>query len=208
MNESYKFENIPLPYGYNGLEPYIDGKTMELHHGKHLQNYINKLNALLEPYPYLQNKPLDWLVKYAYTLPEALKIPVAQNAGGVYNHFFYFEELSDNGNSEPAGEFKEYLEKYYPSFAELTANLASAALSVFGSGYAWLAINRRKAPVIVTTPNQMTTLTEDLYPLANIDVWEHAYYLKHYNDRAGYIADWFKVADWRIIGERFNALWQ
>ncbi|MEA4833128.1 MAG: superoxide dismutase [Oscillospiraceae bacterium] len=194
-NEYYPFINLPLPYEYGSLEPYIDEKTMMLHHDKHLQTYINNLNAALIGNPYLQKLSLEQLIMNASRLPKELQNAVRNNAGGVYNHRFYFNLLKKTSEEKPYGKLAEAIDKSFGSYNKFMDAFTKAAMSVFGSGYAWL-VSDRGVLKIVTTPNQNSPVQNKLCPILAIDVWEHAYYLKHYNVRADYIKDWFNVINW------------
>lgn len=205
MNEHYKFENMPLPFCYAALEPYIDAQTMELHHDRHLQTYIDNLNSILGHYPRLQDWSLERLIMQSDTLPEQIAVAIKNNAGGIYNHFMYFDGLTDK-YEYPKGGLRQMFDKYLGGYEGFVDIFTKAAMSVFGSGYAWLTIDRRFRPKIIITANQNTPLTENLYPLLNIDVWEHAYYLKHYNDRAAYISDWFSVANFAYAEARLSQI--
>lgn len=218
MNHYYPFVNTPLPYDYSALEPFIDEKTMHLHHDRHLQTYIDNLNKLLEENPSLRRFSLEELLIHWCRLPRPLQTPVRNNAGGVFNHRFYFDGMSPARmprTSAPSCScpreipglgnqtaFSEELSRYFGGPKEFQAQFKEAALSVFGSGYAWLVAENRRL-VITTSANQDTPLSKNQYPLLNIDVWEHAYYLKHYNVRAAYIDDWLRVVNWRMVEERF-----
>ena len=194
-NQYYPFVNLPLPYAYDAMEPYIDAETMYLHHDRHLQTYINNLNAVLRDNPRLQKLSLEALIRSAGRLPGSVQTSVRNNAGGVYNHRLFFEGLVNPSPDEPTGRPAELIRRQYGSVDGFLGALREAALSVFGSGYAWLVYNGRGLK-IVTTPNQNTPLEEGLCPVLNLDVWEHAYYLKHYNLRADYITDWTNVINW------------
>lgn len=196
MNRHYKFENKPLPYAYDAIEPYIDTKTMELHHDKHLQTYVDNLNKLLENYLYLQEWTLEQLVVYADLLPEEIRTPVQNNAGGIYNHEFYFNELGNLQVKEPIGRLRAAIDRDFGSYKKFKAAIEEKGLSVFGSGYAWLVAGAAGNLEIITMPNQETPLTRNVCPILALDVWEHAYYLKHYNVRAAYIEDWLLAVDW------------
>lgn len=206
MNNFYKFVNLPLPYSFDAMEPFIDAKTMQLHHNRHLQSYINNLNKALARYPELQNEPLEALLSPPESLPIASKEAIQNNAGGVYNHRFYFDGLIPSGHAKaPSGRLLEEFNQAFGSFDKFKAAFKAAALSVFGSGYAWLIVNDRGELKIITTANQNTPLTLNLCPILAIDVWEHAYYLKHYNLRGNYIDDWFHVVDWNKANNKFLA---
>ncbi len=196
MNEHYPFVNPPLPYAYDALEPFIDTKTMELHHDRHLQTYVDNLNKALKDYPAYQYLSLEQLIAYIPYLPPDIQTAVRNNAGGVYNHIFYFSNLTNESTVFPPNQLISYLASYFGSLTDFQNEFSQAALSVFGSGYAWLVLDSNNTPQIVTTANQDTPLSQNLCPILNIDVWEHAYYLKHYNERINYIKDWFRVVNW------------
>lgn len=202
MNDYYPFVNTPLPYAYNALEPFIDEKTMHLHHDKHLQTYIDNLNEILDKNPQLQKLSLTQLIKTSGRLPKDLQTSVRNNAGGVYNHRFYFDGLTNSKESE-IGNLYYAVVRQYGNFDNFKNQFKKAALSVFGSGYAWLVYDKRKLN-IVTTPNQNTPLENGMCPILNIDVWEHAYYLKNYNLRAQYIDNWYNVVNWNKAEENYE----
>lgn len=203
MNEHYKFINSPLPYNYNAMEPYIDEKTMRLHHNKHLQSYIDNLNATLEQYPQFQNWTLEQLLMNIPSLPADMQRSVENNGGGVFNHQFYFSNLINPAPDQPIGLLGERIKQEFGSFEEFKKQFKASALSVFGSGYAWLVVNAAGQLKIITTPNQDTPLPMGMCPVINLDVWEHAYYLKHYNLRTDYIDDWFHVANWNNANKNY-----
>ena len=207
-NSFYPFVNTPLPYAYDALEPFIDEKTMHLHHDRHLQTYIDNLNKILQENPSLQRFSLKELLVIWRRLPCSLQAPVRNNAGGVFNHRFYFDGLKAPGCMKKAGStctapalFKE-MSRQFGSPENFRSLFKEAALSVFGSGYAWLVRDCGKLK-IVTTANQDTPPLNTMQLLLNIDVWEHAYYLKHYNMRAAYIDAWFHVVNWDQAEKRF-----
>lgn len=203
MNEPYKFINTPLPYPYNALEPYIDEKTMWLHHNRHLQTYIDNLNNALSKNPALWNWTLEELITNTASLPEDIRTAVAHNGGGVFNHQFYFSNLANPAPQQPFGNLNEGIRNKFRTYVSFQAQFKEAALSVFGSGYAWLVVNALGQLDIMTTKNQDTPLSLGLSPILNIDVWEHAYYLKHYNVRADYIDDWFRVVNWNNANKNY-----
>jgi len=203
MNEHYKFINAPLPYPYNAMEPYIDEKTMRLHHDKHLQAYIDNLNNALGKYPQFQNWTLEELIVNIPSLPKDIQTTVKNNSGGVFNHQFYFSNLANPTSLQPFGRLGESIKNEFGSYASFQSQFKTNALSVFGSGYAWLVVNALGRLDIIQTQNQDTPLPLGMYPLLNIDVWEHAYYLKHYNVRADYINDWFHVINWNNVNKNY-----
>ncbi len=203
MTEHYKFENYPLPYAYDALEPYIDTETMHLHHDRHLQTYVDNLNKALKDSPRLQKLSLEQLICMAGQLPKTVRIPVSRNAGGVFNHRFFFEGMSPRSQKLPAGQLGREIDIAFGSFDGFRERFKESALSVFGSGYTWLAADKRGKLKIITTANQETPLTAGLTPIITIDLWEHAYYLKHFNKRADYVDAWFHVADWSKAEENY-----
>lgn len=203
MSEHYKFVNTPLPYSYSAMEPYIDEKTMWLHHNRHLQAYIDNLNRTLSRYPQFQNWTLEELIMNVPSLPEEIRTAAAHNSGGVFNHQFYFANLANPAPGQPFGRLAEAIKNSFRNYASFQSQFKEAALSVFGSGYAWLVVNAVGQLEIITTKNQDTPLPLGMCPLLNIDVWEHAYYLKHYNLRADYIDDWFHVVNWNNANKNY-----
>ena len=202
-NSYYPFTNTPLPSSYDALEPFIDEETMHLHHDRHLQTYIDNLNRFLEENPSLQKFSLEELLTIWRRLPCHLQTPLRNSAGGVYNHRFYFDSMTPPGSSCSAPRLFEAMSCQFGSPENFRAQFKEAALSVFGSGYAWLVLDRGCLK-IVTSANQNTPLTCSRTLILNIDVWEHAYYLKHYNLRADYIDDWFRVVNWGMAENRYT----
>ena len=200
-NQCYPFVNLPLPYPADALEPFLDEKTMRLHHDRHLKTYIDNLNAVLADEPRLQKLSLEQLIVCAKDLPERLRVPVSRNAGGVYNHRFFFEGMAPPHAREGSCLEAEICARFgsMKRFEEL---FKKAELSVFGSGYAWLTYAAGRLEII-TTANQNTPLTSGLCPLLTLDVWEHAYYLKHYNLRAEYVDDWMRVVNWQAADRNY-----
>lgn len=198
----YPFINLPLLYSYNALEPLIDEKTMRLHHDRHLQTYIDNLNAVLEDEPRLQRLSLVQLIQCAGRLPGWLRAPVRNNAGGVYNHRFFFDGLSPDSSPDSGPILLKQIDQRFGSFEHFKSAFKKAAHSVFGSGYAWL-VDGECGLCILTTPNQQSPVEQCHRPVIAIDVWEHAYYLKHYNDRSAYFDAWFEVVDWRKAQDNY-----
>ncbi|CUX36386.1 superoxide dismutase [Clostridium sp. C105KSO13] len=204
MNEHYKFSNSPLPYAYDAMEPYIDEKTMWLHHDRHLQTYIDDLNDALAKYPQFQSWSLETLLGNIPRLPQDIQTDVKNNAGGVFNHRFYFENLLNPAPAQPTGQLKEAINKKYGNYQRFKEQFKEEASSVFGSGYAWLVVDDDGQLKIITTKNQDTPVPLEMCPVLNIDVWEHAYYLKHYNLRDDYIDDWFQVVNWDNANDNYE----
>lgn len=203
-NGMYPFINLPLSFEYNALEPFIDQKTMYLHHERHLQAYIDNLNKALEKCPKLQSLTLKQLVCGCRKPLSEAETAVKNNAGGVYNHRFFFGGLSPE-KSEPSGELLKAVERQFGSFNSFKEEFKKEAMSVFGSGYAWL-VKDGKCLKIIKTANQDSLVAVSVKPILTVDVWEHAYYLKHYNLRADYINDWFNVVNWNQAENNFNTL--
>lgn len=203
QNNYYPFINLPLPYKYDALEPFIDEKTMQLHHDRHLQSYIDNLNKALENQPALQAVSLEMLIKNADKLPCNIQKTIRNNAGGVYNHRFFFDILTKPSSEFPAGRLRNAIYQSYENYPRFKDVFKQAALSVFGSGYAWLVSDRGRLQII-TTANQNTPLECGLKPILTLDVWEHAYYLKHYNMRSDYIDSWFHIINWEQAEQNFD----
>ncbi len=192
LNQRYPFINPPLPYAYDALEPLIDEETMRLHHDAHLQTYVDNLNDLISGYPDLQNWTLDQLIIGNDRLPWEIRDAVRNNAGGVYNHILYFSRLAPAGETNlPSGELLSLMEQRFGGFSGFREEFKNAVGTVFGSGYTWLVLDRNGQLQIVTTANQDNPLASCFFPLIALDLWEHAYYLKHHNKRADYIDNWF-----------------
>lgn len=189
-----------LDYAYNALEPYIDAQTMEIHHSKHHQAYVDKLNAALEKYPDLQDKPLEYLLKDLNSIPEDIRIAVRNNGGGHYNHSLFWKIMAKDA-APASGKLKEDIEAKWGSMDAFKEEFSNAAATRFGSGWAWLSIDSNKQLVITSTANQDTPLMEGLTPIFCLDVWEHAYYLKYQNRRPEYVKTWIDhIADGDKIG--------
>lgn len=203
QNQHYKFELLPLLYPYDELEPYIDQRTVRIHHDGHLRTYVNNLNAALEPYPKYHDWSLEKLIVYNRLLPKKIQTPVRHNAGGVYNHQLYFNIMSPRSDKAQAKRLISEIETQFDSYDEFVEKFRKSALDVFGSGYAWLAMDRNRNLKIINTANQDTVLTLNLCPVLLIDVWEHAYYLKYQNKRAEYIDNWFNVINWGMAEENY-----
>ncbi|WWR15089.1 superoxide dismutase [Lachnospiraceae bacterium JLR.KK008] len=203
MNENYPFVNCPLSYGYDALSPYIDKRTMEVHHNRVLQGYVENLNQLLKDCPEYQKMSLEQLVLYAECMPSHLQTPVRDNAGGVYNHIFYFSNLKQYDDCHPTGPLASAIDWQFGSFENFQKVFTNAALSVFGSGYAWLILDAENRLAIRTTTNQDTPLLFNVKPLLALDVWEHAYFLTHYNMREAYVKDWFHIINWEQVGRNY-----
>ncbi|MGO2118914.1 MAG: superoxide dismutase [Fusobacterium sp.] len=202
MNTHYPFQLQPLKFEYNDLEPYISKKTLEFHHDKHLLGYTNNLNKALEKSPELQTHSLKHILSNLEEIPENIKTTVINNGGGVFNHIFYFETLIKGGSEIIPEKLKLKLEESFTSVDEFLKKFKEAALTHFGSGWAWLVLDKDNTLKIISTSNQETPLKYDLKPLLTIDVWEHAYYLDYQNLRGAYIDNFMKIINWEVVENR------
>ena len=197
------FSVPPLPYAYDALEPHIDKATMEFHHDKHHQAYVDKANAALEGGP-LADTPIEEILKDLTQVPEDKRGAVRNNGGGHYNHSLFWESLSPTGGGSPGGELSDAIDGAFGSFADFQSKLKTTGVNQFGSGWSWL-VHDGSGLAVVGTPNQDTPLSDGKTPLLGVDVWEHAYYLKYQNRRPDYIDAWWNVVDWDAVAERFAA---
>ena len=193
-----------LPYAYDALEPHIDARTMEIHHTKHHQAYISKVNAALEGHDELAAKSIEDLVSDLNAVPEAIRGAVRNNGGGHANHSLFWTIMSANGGGEPAGELASAINGKFGSFDKFQTEFANAAATRFGSGWAWLSVDNGQV-LIESTPNQDTPLSEGRTPILGLDVWEHAYYLNYQNRRPDYISAFWNVIDWNAVADRYNS---
>jgi len=190
-----------LPYDYDALEPFIDEETMKIHHGKHHQAYVDNLNKALDGNKNLQDKTIEDLIKNINKVPENIRTAVRNNGGGHANHSFFWP-IMEKG-MEISGPIEEAINEKFGSFEKFKEEFSKAALGRFGSGWAWLVLNKDELE-IMSTPNQDSPLTEGKTPLLCIDVWEHAYYLKYKNKRPEYVQAFFNVIDWDKVNEHFE----
>ncbi len=200
------FKLRPLPYDFGALEPYIEARIMELHHDKHQAAYVNNLNKALEDYPELQRMSLEGLLTELDKVPEVIRTAVRNNAGGDFNHTFFWEVMKKNGGGQPKGSVAEQIKKTYGTFDAFKDVFSKAAKSVFGSGWAWLVVGKNGEISVMTTPNQDAPVMEGLQPIMGLDVWEHAYYLQYENRRPDYIQAWWHVVDWDKVEENYRGI--
>ncbi|MFH1209458.1 MAG: superoxide dismutase [archaeon] len=189
-----------LPYEYNALEPYIDEQTMKIHHSKHHQTYVDKLNAALEQYVQLQKKPVEDLIKNINEIPEEIRTQIRNHGGGHLNHSFFWPLLKKN--VKISDEIEQAINKKFGSYEKFKEEFSKSALSLFGSGWTWLVLKNNKLEII-NTQNQNSPLSEGMIPLLTIDVWEHAYYLRYMNKRSDYIEAFFNIINWDKINEHY-----
>lgn len=192
-----------LSYAYDALEPHIDAATMEIHHTKHHQTYINNVNAALEGTEYA-DLPVEELVKKLKSLPENLQGPVRNNGGGHANHSLFWTVMAPNAGGNPVGDVAKAIDKDLGGFDKFKDAFTKAALTRFGSGWAWLSVTPDKKVVVESTGNQDSPLMEGNTPILGLDVWEHAYYLKYQNRRLEYIGAFFNVIDWNEVERRYQ----
>jgi Fe-Mn family superoxide dismutase len=194
-----------LPFAYDSLEPFITKKTIEFHHDKHHQTYVNKLNELLEGHPDLLNLTLEELITNNQ-IPEALRQSVLNNAGQVYNHNIYWESIAPNTGGRPINELADKIDLTFGSFDKFKKEFTEKALGNFGSGWTWLSLNKSGELVIENTSNAISPLINGGIPLFNVDVWEHAYYLDYQNKRVDYINNIWNIINWIGVENKFNSI--
>ncbi|MCF5914926.1 superoxide dismutase [Aeromonas veronii] len=194
-----------LNYAYDALEPHIDALTMEIHHSRHHQTYINNLNAALEGAPELAAMPVEELLRRFDTLPATLQGAVRNHGGGHANHSLFWLVMSPRGGGEPGGELALAIERELGGFDTFKQAFTQAALSRFGSGWAWLVVDKAGRLQVESSANQDSPLMHDHTPILGLDVWEHAYYLKYQNKRPDYIAAFYQVVDWAEVARRYQA---
>ena len=192
-----------LPYGFDALEPHIDTATMQIHHGKHHQAYVNNLNAAIEKAPELSTKSLDEIMRGISGVPEAVRAAVRNNGGGHWNHSFFWKLMAPKAGGQPGDEVGRAITDAFGGFDKFKEQFAAAGVGRFGSGWAWL-VNDGGKLSIMSTPNQDNPLMEGKNAILGIDVWEHAYYLKYQNKRPDYIAAWWNVVNWNEVETRFR----
>ncbi len=193
-----------LPYAFDALEPHIDSQTMQIHHGKHHQAYVNNLNAALDKHPELHKKSLDELLAGISSVPEDIRNAVRNNGGGHSNHTLFWQVMGPKAGGEPSGKVGDAIKAAFGDFAKLKETFAASGVGRFGSGWAWLIAKGGKL-TIDSTANQDSPIMEGKTAILGLDVWEHAYYLKYQNRRPDYIAAWWNVVNWTEVARRFDA---
>ncbi len=193
-----------LPYAYDALEPHIDAQTMEIHHSKHHQTYVNNLNAALEGNA-LGELPVEELLTRLKEVPEDKRGAVINNGGGHANHSLFWTVMSTSGGGEPQGDLKTAIDSQLGGFEAFKEAFTKAALTRFGSGWAWLSVTPQKKLVVESTGNQDSPLMNGNTPILGLDVWEHAYYLRYQNRRPEYIGAFYNVVDWAEVARRYQA---
>jgi Fe-Mn family superoxide dismutase len=197
------YEVPALPYPYDALEPHIDTQTMTIHHDKHHQAYVDKVNAALEGTEF-EDKPIEEIIANLDAIPEDKRTAVRNNGGGHYNHSLFWESMSPEGGATPDGDLGAAIDSAFGSFEGFQEKFEAAGVGQFGSGWAWLILDGG-ALAITSTPNQDSPLSAGKAPLLGNDVWEHAYYLKYQNQRPAYLKAWWSTVDWTKVAERYSA---
>jgi Fe-Mn family superoxide dismutase len=197
----------PLPYGFDALEPHIDAKTMEIHHDKHHGTYVANANAAIEKHPVLASKSVEDLLWGINEVPEDIRTAIRNNAGGHSNHSIFWTIMGPGGGGNPNGRVADGIKSTFGSYDAFKEQLSKAGLGQFGSGWAWLLVDKSAKLAIKSYPNQDSPYMEGLTPILGVDVWEHAYYLKYQNKRADYITAWFNTINWDAVNARFSGVW-
>lgn len=200
----YPFKLPELEYAYTALEPTIDAQTMEIHYSKHHQAYVNNLNAALEKHAAFQRKEVEDLLSSLSDLPTEIQAAVRNNGGGHLNHSMFWQWLKPGGSKEPSGKLLDDVKATFGSFDTFKEQFAQAATTRFGSGWAWLAVDRAGKLKIYSTANQDAPVTEGNKPILGLDVWEHAYYLKYQNRRPDYVKAWWNVVNWTTVAQAYE----
>lgn len=193
-----------LPYSYDALVPYIDAKTMEIHYEKHHQGYVDKLNAALKNAPEFSDKPLEQLIKNLDSLPIDLRVDIQNQGGGHLNHSFFWQILTPKSSKESMGDVAIEIKKHFGNFIPFQEKFNKAAQTLFGSGWAWLVIEKNGTLKITTTKNQDNPISGGEFPILGLDVWEHAYYLSYQNRRIDYISAWWNVINWEMVEQHYQ----
>jgi Fe-Mn family superoxide dismutase len=193
----------PLPYAYDALEPYIDARTMEIHHDKHHAAYVANLNKAVAEFPEAANQPVEDLLRDLGAVPEKIRTVVRNNGGGHFNHTLFWQMLKLDGG-EPTGDLAKAIDSAFGNFPAFKEDFSKAAATQFGSGWAWLVVDSNKQLSIEASPNQDSPVSQGKQPLLGIDVWEHAYYLNYQNRRPEYIAAFFHIINWGFVAYRYG----
>lgn len=192
-----------LPYDYNALEPHIDARTMEIHHDRHHAGYVNNLNKALEGQADLSAKSVEDLLRDINSVPESIRQTIINNGGGHANHSLFWKVMSPDGGGEPSGESAEAISSAFGDFATFKDKFSTAAMTRFGSGWAWL-VSAGGNLEVYSTANQDSPLMEGKTPILGLDVWEHSYYLSYQNKRGDYVAAWWNVVNWSEVASRLQ----
>jgi Fe-Mn family superoxide dismutase len=199
------FELPRLPYDHDALEPYIDARTMEIHHGKHHAAYTTNLNAALGKHSELADKSIEDLLKDLNSIPEDIRAAVRNNGGGYYNHDLFWKMMGPKAGGQPQGALSTAIDAAFGDFDKFKDTFSKAGVTRFGSGWAWLCVKSDGGLEVTSTPNQDSPISDGKTPVLGLDVWEHAYYLKYQNRRPEYIENWWNVVSWDEVTRRFEA---
>jgi Fe-Mn family superoxide dismutase len=200
------FELPKLPYAYDALEPHIDAMTMEIHHSRHHNAYLNNLKAALEPHPELAAKGIVEILKNLDAVPADIRGAVRNNGGGFYNHNLFWNYMTPGGGGEPTGAVGEAIVSTFGSYDNFKTQFSAAAAKQFGSGWAWLVVDANGKLAVTSTANQDNPISNGQSPILGVDVWEHAYYLKYQNKRPDYVAAFYNVINWNFVNEQLKAV--
>lgn len=201
---AYPHELPELGYAYDALEPHIDARTMEIHHTKHHNSYTTKLNAALEGHEAFQGYSAEQLLRGLLSLPDEIRTAVRNNGGGYHNHALFWETLAPGGSDAPTGELSSAIDAAFGSFDAFKEKFQAAAAGQFGSGWGWLVVDPFGVLKVVSTANQDSPLINGSTPILGVDVWEHAYYLHYQNRRPDYLAAFWNVVNWDVVGQKFE----
>ncbi|HEY4666439.1 MAG TPA: superoxide dismutase [Anaerolineales bacterium] len=200
-----RFELPQLPYAYDALEPHIDARTMEIHHGKHHAAYTNNLNNALDSAKELGEKSVEQILADLDGVPDGIRMAVRNNGGGFANHNLFWTIMGPKGGGEPGGALGKAIGSAFGDFGKFKDELTKAAVGRFGSGWGWLAVDGDGKLKVLATPNQDSPISQGMTPVLGVDVWEHAYYLKYQNRRPDYVAAWWNVINWAEVEKRYGA---
>lgn len=208
MNDTYPFTLEPLRYDCDALEPYISTQAIHVHFSRFLKGYVDRLNKTLEQYPELQAWTLEQILLNYKLLPLAAQESLKNNAGGIYNHYLYFDCMTSSSNSHMNNDFSVILKKEFGSITRFQELFLTAVEKSFGSAYVWLVVNPVGNLAIITTKNQDNPLSFGLYPILALDLWEHAFYLNYLNEKREYAVNWFCLIDWDYVYQRYHTIYQ
>ena len=194
-----------LSYPYDALEPHLDARTLEIHHGKHHATYVTNLNNVLQPYPQFSEQPIESLLADLNAVPEAIRTAVRNHGGGHANHTFFWSLMAPGAGGEAKGSVGKAIEKAFGGFPAFKDEFSKAALGRFGSGWAWLVLDASGNLKVLSSANQDTPVSEGMKPILTLDVWEHAYYLKYQNRRADFVAAWWNAVNWAEVGRLYES---
>lgn len=197
------FELPALKYNFNAIEPVIDAMTMEIHHDKHHGAYVTNLNKALESAPEFQGKTIEWILRNIQQVPESIRTAVRNNGGGHHNHSLFWDWIAPGGSKAPAGALAEDINRTFGAYDAFVEKFSNAAVTRFGSGWAWLVVDGDKKLQVYSTANQDSPLMDGHTPILGLDVWEHAYYLKYQNRRPEYVKNFWQIVNWDFVAKLY-----